>query len=347
MFKKFWLAWMFLITGIIISLIFTIGTYMDGHILKELSNINYDITSKYGAFFGGVVGTLFTLTGTILIFFSLYEQTKQNKKHDFESKFYEMIRIHRENANEIRTNRVEGRAAIEKIIEILRIWYLEVEDAIKKIKNSDVSDSDFNSLYHSKHQVSKYLKSIDNMEVQFLIHKLSYGYFFYTLDKYHITKNKDDIMYSINFLVTNILERNNLTSNEPSKLNSNTNFNTLLGHYFRHLFQIIKLISEEKILPEDEKYKYSKIVRALLSDYEQILLYYNSLSVMGASWIKPLKIEKSEEMCFIARFRLIKNIPYYFEYFGINPLILFKTENASWEKKGKRFFETVLETQSL
>lgn len=343
MIKRFWLAWLFLTIGIIVSIFFTIGTYLDGYFFKEIENINYDILSKYGAFFGGVVGTLFTLTGTVLIFFSLYEQTKQNRKHDFESKFYEMIRIHQKNAKGIRTNKEEGRAAVEKIIEILRQWYFEVESAIERIKNDDIVDSDFDNLSHNKLDIIKYIGSMDKMKLQFLIHKLSYGYFFYSLDKYHLTKKKGDFDYSVNSIVTDIIIRNRLKESETIDSKMDSHFNTLLGHYFRHLFQIIKLITEEK-MPESEKYRYSKIVRALLSDYEQILLYYNSLSVMGASWIKPLKEVNIEKMCFIARFRLIKNIPYYFEYFGINPLVLFSVEKKTWEREWKSFFETVLET---
>ena len=50
-----------------------------------------------------------------------------------------------------------------------------------------------------------------------------------------------------------------------------------------------------------------------------------------------------KKMSFIARFRLIKNIPYFYIYFGINPAKLFKTEKNVWNNLGKDFFETNLE----
>jgi hypothetical protein len=39
---------------------------------------------------------------------------------------------------------------------------------------------------------------------------------------------------------------------------------------------------------------------------------------------------------------MIKNIPYYFNYFGMKPLSLFKVEKNVWNKLGKDFFEADL-----
>lgn len=56
----------------------------------------------------------------------------------------------------------------------------------------------------------------------------------------------------------------------------------ILDHYFRYLYRIMKLIDESKFLdinPNciDERYKYSSILRATLSPYELIFLFYNGL----------------------------------------------------------------------
>ncbi len=69
-------------------------------------------------------------------------------------------------------------------------------------------------------------------------------------------------------------------------------------HYFRNLYRIIKLIDSTKLTvttkPEEEfaeKYKYTSIVRAQLSAYELLWLFYNCLSENGFEKFKPL-IEK-------------------------------------------------------
>lgn len=48
-----------------------------------------------------------------------------------------------------------------------------------------------------------------------------------------------------------------------------------LGHYFRNLYHIFKLIDTSEVFSPDEKLKYAKIVRAQMSHLEQKLLYLN------------------------------------------------------------------------
>lgn len=64
-----------------------------------------------------------------------------------------------------------------------------------------------------------------------------------------------------------------------------------LDHYFRHLYRVIKYIDESKVIDDKQKYDYTCIVRASLSQYELIILFYNCLSSNGIEKFKPL-IEK-------------------------------------------------------
>lgn len=64
-----------------------------------------------------------------------------------------------------------------------------------------------------------------------------------------------------------------------------------LDHYFRHLYRVIKYIDESKVIKDEKKYEYTSIVRAGLSQYELIMLFYNCLSKNGKDSFKPL-IEK-------------------------------------------------------
>ena len=67
----------------------------------------------------------------------------------------------------------------------------------------------------------------------------------------------------------------------------------ILDHYFRHLYRIFKFIDETPIFINDRKnkYEYACIMRASLSQYELIMLFYNCLSSNGREKFKPL-IEK-------------------------------------------------------
>jgi hypothetical protein len=71
-----------------------------------------------------------------------------------------------------------------------------------------------------------------------------------------------------------------------------------LGHYFRYLYNIFKFIRNAP-LTGSEKKVYSNIVRAQLSDYELVVLYYNCLTKSGRELFKP--------MC--EEFALFNNLP--------------------------------------
>lgn len=74
---------------------------------------------------------------------------------------------------------------------------------------------------------------------------------------------------------------------------------TYFDHYFRHLYRIFKFVAESPLLDnEEDRYEYASMVRAQLSRYELIWLYYNALSSYGRDKFKPL----------IERFAILKNL---------------------------------------
>lgn len=335
------ISWILLFTGLVISVYFIISTGIDGYFIWGKEKINFTITGQFGDFFGGVIGTFFALTGTLFIILTFRLQSKQYEREAFESKFYEMLRLHSDNVKEIKVQDKQGREAVEFLVEQLDLYFAMVESVFDYLKSSQ-SLKEINVDIDTLIKTQDYVKSNDEDSILLLMHKLSYGYFFYGINKYRLTENKSDILYSINEVISFIIETKLQNENEGYRINAETRYNAVLGHYYRHLYQIIKLVANSNILVEKEKYNFVKIVRSQLSDYEQILLYYNALSVMGKNWIKPLGETEVEKMCFIARFRMIKNIPYYFNYFGMKPLSLFKVEKNVWNKLGKDFFEADL-----
>jgi hypothetical protein len=95
---------------------------------------------------------------------------------------------------------------------------------------------------------------------------------------------------------------------------------TDFGHYFRNLYRIIKMVHQTEFITKQElenrldreiteadlnlcnhieKYKYTCIVGAQLSDYELLLLFYNCLSDNGIEKFKPL----------VEEYALLKNLP--------------------------------------
>lgn len=92
---------------------------------------------------------------------------------------------------------------------------------------------------------------------------------------------------------------NNVISRTGIAKYSDSSTTTIFDHYFRNLYTILKFIDETKVFDEvnsreggesvyDVKYRYATILRASLSRYELVLLYYNGLSENGKEKLKPL-----------------------------------------------------------
>ena len=54
---------------------------------------------------------------------------------------------------------------------------------------------------------------------------------------------------------------------------------SIFDNYFRHLYRMLKYIDVSPLIDDTERYDYACIVRAQLSDYELLMLFYNALNV--------------------------------------------------------------------
>lgn len=61
-----------------------------------------------------------------------------------------------------------------------------------------------------------------------------------------------------------------------------------LDHYFRYLYRILVYIDQSELVTEKEKYEYAAILRAQLSEYELLILFFNGLTDHGKQKAKPL-----------------------------------------------------------
>ena len=72
----------------------------------------------------------------------------------------------------------------------------------------------------------------------------------------------------------------------------------IFDHYFRHLYRMVRFVDDADCLNEKEKYAYVSIIRATLSSFELVWLYYNSLYGVGRPKFKAL----------IEKYALLKNL---------------------------------------
>lgn len=320
------LSWILLFIGAAISVGFLIINCTN---CEFSSDFDYEATGQFGDYIGGVVGTVFALAGTILVFASFVQQQHRNTLESFERNYYEMLRVHEDIVREMNYEGKRSREIFPIAIEHLRIIYLEtlqqLTEVERKAKSGTLNLEGFtnDNIVHFIHD-----SGIDNMAMI-----ISVGILYYGSDQYFLQSRRDAALEAITKEV-----KDNLADfgYEP--------MDNVLGHYFRQMYHTVKYVLQPKWLTEEDRYGYVKLLRAQLSDYEQMMLYYNSLSINGFAWKRSKSKTEIEKMSLIARFRLIKNIPYHYDYFYSHPADLYGLEKEAWNKKGKLFFENEIYT---
>jgi hypothetical protein len=233
--------------------------------------------SEFGGYLGGTVGSIFSLISIILLYFNFNEQIKIFRIENFENKYYNLIRLHRDNISEIRIKKIYGRKAFVSIIEEYRI--------ILKVVRSVCKENDVN------------FKPIQIVEIAYLV--LYYGV---GVNSTRMLRNSlnDYGPEFINSLVAQLeRKKNDKRIKKELKFHPFEGHQHRLAHYFRHLYQTVCYVEQSSFSPEKKK-NYIKTIRAQLSNHEQALLFINSLSRLGKPW-------RDDKL--ISNYELIKNLP--------------------------------------
>jgi hypothetical protein len=89
------------------SLIFILNT---GEL--HLGNIKPDVWGQYGDLIGGFVGTIVALVASLLLIRTLKEQRYIHSKEQIESRFFELLKVHLDNVQELSSKTKKGRSVI-------------------------------------------------------------------------------------------------------------------------------------------------------------------------------------------------------------------------------------------
>jgi len=307
---------------VIVLFTFILLLVIRGYDSSRLSEFSLSRLGLIGDFSSGVLGTLVASVVAIYAIRTYRLERSAKKETSLQTVLSAMLELHRQNVKEIKIEKaeatneyVEGREAFKQMYKELKAIYEDVEKAIQSEVKSDPI---------------KYAEYQEEIKQKRLAHILSYGYFFYKAMSYRIIDTEGalkDLCDAASRCV-------------PDKYR-NLNRHLVLGHYYRHLYNMVNYVDKSDFSSQHKnKEKYVKLIRSQLSDYEEILLYYDSLSLLGMDWNDPLGEEEKDEMNLICKYRLLKNCPYYIVYFGIKPSITYQKEIKTWNKEGEMFFET-------
>lgn len=318
-----------------------------------------------GDAFGGILSPIIGIIAVILTFMAFYiqyelnnEQRSQFKKQNddilierFESRYFELIRLHRENVTEQNIqNIITGRKVFTTYYFELRYIYILLEYnydnnnssssfPVEKLTNiaylifffgiGHVTDKVFEHLSKTLKDEPFFFKTIERLKREKADYRKTISQIEIALTRPGMQMPKLENLEITNKGRTAIF----IQVYEPF-----TGHGTKIGHYYRHLFQTVKYVDsqDEKLFSHENKYNYLKILRAQLSNFEQVLFYYNSISVLGTDWIN---------LGFINNYHLITNLPLSFADFGLIPEEKFKNEIASdsdffdWQHLGNFYSE--------
>jgi hypothetical protein len=277
-----------IISGVLIFFGFSILFIFKTGKIDLSEQINTQTFDAFGSLIGGIVGALFSLASILLLIHTIKEQEIDNQRQKIESRFFELLKIHRENYSEFVLMSKTGRVAIIWMLRELFLCYSIAKEVNKKVK-TDYSEEDLINFTY----LCFYFGSAEQNTTA-------------TLREY--VKEFDDRL--VDGFIKRSTEEREKYKNEgsyPHRLFSGHQLR--LGHYFRHLFQTVNFIDKQpsSLLSYDDKYEYIKTLRAQLSTQEQVLFFFNSMSKLGYSWEK--KYESAPNKQLITKYNLIKNIP--------------------------------------
>lgn len=286
-------------------------------------------TGHIGDTMGGIMNPFIAIAGISLTFLAFYIQYEANKqvqnqfditlknqriekenneqtwlKEKIESRFFELLKIHRENVSDFKLKGKSGRPVVidmydefNRLFNSTSLWY-----TFKKSKLEDEKE------WLKRTTEITYLMfffGFGNNSTENLVQKvkkiISNNTFFDREFNPLFLKN----------MIDNHLKRKEENKNLPKgekKYLDHDGHQSRLSHYFRHLYQTIKYINEQpnELLSYSDKYFYIKTLRAQMTTHEQVLFLYNSLSEMGSKWEFA---QTDDNRKLITKYNLIKNIP--------------------------------------
>jgi hypothetical protein len=275
--------------GIIICILSLILFLWKDYYFDFSNSINAEKFSFWGTFIGGIVGPLWALAGVILFYVALKDQRKDFKTN--RDAFELQIATLKEQIKEFELQRKE--------LEITRKVYVEQSNTLKLQQFESTFFSTLNMFHNiidsitytrnlTRGIANLILKEQTTANLEIIKGRKCFGIFYDYFKKEYVKL--------INEYKTNNPDKFELTPTEYLILIKKAynvffkSWQSDLGHYFRTIYNLIRFVDNRDIC--NAKY-YTDLIRASLSSFEHLLLFYNGISEYGEERLKPLIIKYS------------------------------------------------------
>lgn len=264
------LAYILIGLGFLVAILYTFA----GHFIYWSWSIDAEKSAQYGTFMSGIVGTVFSLSGILLLIENLRQQRIDTDKQQFETAFFNMLSIMREIVN-------HASGSVPKVIPPTGN-FIAVNAPTQYGPSEEFDGLDF---YTALFQYFDGLKNFpdyrtttsQNLQMQTAMvtqnPNTRRDAFFI---KYVAQKGHVGDIYAANF--SN--EKDTYMVEYPVTVYNHVynKYTGQLSHFFRYLFNIIKFTIDSRSKYEDEA-KYINLLQAQLSSDQLGLLFYNVLSI--------------------------------------------------------------------
>ncbi|MBI1182714.1 hypothetical protein GC194_00475 [bacterium] len=303
---------------------------------------DFSTTGEIGDTIGGILTPAIAVIAAGLTFLAFYVQfeANQQQKNDIarerlERKFYQLLELHKKNVDELQLNeKIKGRHYFPHLFNEFKASYYLCEKLMKETNQVDSLDDEMlidvayrfmflgtNSLTPENIPV---LFSRSSFPFILKAHNLATDVLHRSFDG-HMKQNPHFPLQGY------IFQDNNPKRGEPYLIYHKpfSGHSHQLGHYFRNLFHMVKLIDQNTWLSDEEKKDFTRIIRAQLSNEEQLMLYYNAQSNYGKAWF---------ENGYFKKYKLVHNMPVQMAEIGLNPKSKFISKYGALPN-GEEYFE--------
>ncbi|WP_308990807.1 putative phage abortive infection protein [Mariniflexile litorale] len=346
------------------SAIYLINYYSNNNILiyfpESVSSDGKKLNpNEIGDTIGGILNPIIGFTASILTFLAFYIQFKANKQqkelfrqeldsNKFESQFYEMLRLHKENVNEInikltfdsktrneihiQTEDVSGRECFKYFLEELKIIYFVAKKSINLITHDKAINIAYSIFFHGIGVfINKPIYTKEEREFYEILKSLEYindgNRNIGTRGNKH--KFNDYVSEKSNYYGAKVLNYDLFQGHSAN-----------LAHYYRHLYQTVKFIANQndQFLTYEQKRNYLRILRSQLSNQEQAMLFYNWKSDFGHGW-------QNKTNKYFTDYRMIHNLYNDLLISDFDLKVIFDIENLNYKKEINRTNDSLFEFQ--
>lgn len=289
-------------------------------------NVDSDHIDHIGSYLSGLVG----IVTIYYLYWTFRSQNLSNRMSLFESRYIQMIAMFREKVNNLTVQdtmsdnmpTMKGQDAIETFIRHYKKAYeIVVEFMADKTVQSVYINPD---MYQNDFRIWKGERIEERLcsNLAYLISFIGVKESGVRLlkDKYLTQYNVECMDELLDIFLRNLASGDSLTGRPQSaltdaKIVSSQNkafggFMHDMGNYFRQLYQMVQYVNCQDWLTYEDKYEYVKMLRVQMSNLEEELLFYNSISDVGLAWEKQSLLAPDINKQLLTKFNFLKNIPH-------------------------------------